>query len=105
MAGTAITRIWHGVTKAADGETYLDYLKQTGIEDYRKTEGNLSVQILRRVENDKCHFWTVTKWESYESIKKFAGEDYERARYYEEDAKYLLEFEPNVIHCETFEFI
>ena len=104
MQSKTITRIWHGVTKAADSENYLQYLKRTGIEDYQKTAGNLGVQILRRIENEKCHFWTVTKWDNYESIKKFAGEDYERARYYQEDEKYLLEFETNVIHCETFEF-
>jgi len=104
MENKIITRIWHGVTKAEDSEVYLQYLMKTGIEDYKKTEGNLSASILRRIETDKCHFWTVTRWNSFESVKKFAGEDYEKARYYEEDEKYLLEFEPNVIHCETFEF-
>lgn len=104
MEEKPITRIWHGVTKAEDAEIYLRYLMQTGIEDYKKTEGNLGAQILRRIETDECHFWTVTKWKNVECIKKFAGEDYEKARYYQEDEKYLLEFEPNVVHCETFEF-
>ncbi len=104
MENSIITRIWHGVTKAADSENYLQYLKTTGIEDYQNTPGNLSVQILRRIENDKCHFWTLTRWSDFESIKQFAGEDYEKARYYPEDQKYLLEFEPHVVHCETFEF-
>ena len=104
MHNKTITRIWHGVTKTEHADKYLEYVINTGIADYKKTEGNLSVEILRRIENEKCHFWTVTKWDSYESIKKFAGEDYEKARYYPEDADYLLEFETNVIHCETFEF-
>ncbi len=104
MSGTIITRIWHGVTAAEHADEYLEYLERTGVADYKKTEGNYGVEILRRIDGDKCHFWTVTKWDTFESIKKFAGEDYERARYYSEDEKYLLEFEPNVIHCETFEF-
>ena len=104
MQNKIITRIWHGLTRAEHADKYLDYVINTGIADYKKTEGNLSVEILRRVENEKCHFWTVTKWDSFESIKKFAGEDYEKARYYPKDADYLLEFETNVIHCETFEF-
>jgi heme-degrading monooxygenase HmoA len=104
MAGKIITRIWHGTTKAEHAGEYLEYVINTGVEDYKKTEGNLSVEILRRVEGEICHFWTVTKWTSIENIKKFAGEDYEKAKYYDEDKKYLLEFEPNVIHCETFEF-
>lgn len=104
MGEKIITRIWHGVTKAGHADAYLEYVTQTGVEDYKKAQGNLGVEILRRIEGDNCHFWTVTKWDSYENIKKFAGEDYEKAKYYEQDQKYLLEFEPKVIHCETFEF-
>ena len=39
-----------------------------------------------------------------EAIKKFAGDDYEKARYYPEDEKYLLEFEERVDHYETFTY-
>ena len=99
-----ITRIWHGLTRREHADEYLEYVIKTGVADYKKIEGNLGVQILRHIEGDRCHFWTVTKWDTYENIKKFAGEDYKKARYYAEDEKYLLEFEPNVIHCETFEF-
>jgi heme-degrading monooxygenase HmoA len=104
MTSSKITRIWHGVTLAEQSEAYLEYVVKTGIAEYRSIDGNLSAKILRRMDVDKCHFWTVTEWDSYESIKKFAGEDYERAKYYPEDADFLLEFEPNVLHCETFEF-
>jgi heme-degrading monooxygenase HmoA len=99
-----ITRIWHGITAAHHADSYLQYLQESGIADYKNTPGNLGVQVLRRVEAEVCHFWTVTRWDSYESIKRFAGEQYEQARYYSEDAQYLLEFEPTVLHCETFEF-
>ena len=104
MESKTITRIWHGKTRAEYAGEYLEFLIRTGVADYKKTDGNLSVEILRRIEDDVCHFWTVTKWDSVENIKKFAGEDYEKAKYYEEDNQYLLEFEPNVIHCETFKF-
>lgn len=104
MESKIITRIWHGTTKSEQADEYLEYVIKTGVKDYKNTAGNLSVEILRRVEADICHFWTVTTWDGVESIKKFAGEDYEKARYYEKDAEYLLEFEPHVIHCETFRF-
>lgn len=104
MKSKIITRIWHGRTRAEDADEYLEYVIKTGVADYKNTGGNLGVEILRRIEGDVCHFWTVTKWTDFESIKKFAGEDFEKARYYAEDEKYLLEFEPEVIHCETFEF-
>lgn len=34
-----IARIWHGVTAAAKFDEYLDYLNETGVPDYRATEG------------------------------------------------------------------
>jgi len=74
------------------------------VKDYKSIPGNLSVEIWRRKEKEIYHFWTVTKWDSYESIKQFAGEDYNKAKYYPEDKKYLLEFEETVIHTETFIF-
>src|SRR5688572_24566475 len=97
-----IARMWHGVTEAAKADDYLEYLMKTGIPGYRSTKGNLEAYVLRRIENDKAHFWTLSFWESLEAIKTFAGEDYERARYYPEDKEFLLEFEPTVQHFELF---
>jgi len=99
-----ITRMWHGRTKAEHADEYLEFLKRTGVPDYKNTEGNLNVEIWRWIDGDVCHFWTVTKWDSLESVRKFAGDDLNKAKYYPEDSKFLLEFEPAVVHCETFQF-
>jgi len=99
---TIITRIWHGKTLTEHSDPYLKYIQRTGLRDYFNTPGNLSARVLRRIEGNICHFWTITEWQDTESIKNFAGNDFEKARYYPEDKKYLLEFEENVIHCETF---
>ncbi len=99
-----ITRMWHGVTKAEHADEYLAYVERTGMKEYRAVKGNLSAKLLRRIEGDQCHFLTVTEWDSYESIQRFAGEHFQKAKYYPEDKKYLLEFEENVVHFETFEY-
>ncbi len=99
-----IVRIWHGRTKTTDAESYRQFVIETGIKDYTSTKGNLGAEIWQRQEGDITHIWTVSWWNSLESIKVFAGEEIEKAKYYEEDKKYLLEFEPNVIHCEAFNF-
>ncbi len=96
-----LARLWHGITLTSKADEYFDYLNKTGVADYQATEGNLGVQILRRVEAEQTHFLILTFWESVDAIKKFAGEDYERARYYSEDQNFLLEFEENVIHYEV----
>ena len=76
-------------------------MNKTGVRDYQAVEGNLGVRFLRRIEGDEAHFLTVTFWDSVESIKKFVGEEYEKARYYPEDAAYLLEFEEKVAYYEV----
>lgn len=96
-----IARIWHGVTTSSKAEQYLDYLNETGIPDYRATEGNQGVYVLRRIEGNHAHFLLLTLWESLDAIKRFAGSDFEKARYYPEDDEYLLEREPAVAHYQV----
>lgn len=99
-----IARMWHGKTKTADAESYRQYVTETGIRDYTSIKGNLGAQIWQRQEGDITHTWTISWWQDYESIQAFAGKDFEQARYYEEDKKFLLEFEPNVIHFDAYDF-
>src|SRR3990167_11396360 len=94
-----ITRIWHGKTRIEHADEYLEYLKISGIKDYKSIPGNLSVEILRRKEKDVCHFWAISKWVSVESIKLFTGEVHEKAGYNPEEERNLLEFEEEVSHC------
>ncbi len=96
-----LARTWHGATPAAKSEEYLAYLNKTGVPDLQATPGNRGVYVLRRVEGDYAHFLFVSLWDSLEAIKKFAGEEPERARYYPEDKNFLIELEPFVTHYEV----
>ena len=96
-----ITRMWHGKVPTAKAQAYRAFLNARAIPDYRSVEGNISVHILERTEGDITHFITLTFWKDMESIKAFAGEDVEVAKYYPEDKNYLLEFEPRVVHYEV----
>jgi heme-degrading monooxygenase HmoA len=96
-----IARLWHGMVPEDKGDAYLDYLNRTGVPDYRATEGNRGVQVLRRTEAGRTHFLLVSLWESWDAIRAFAGDDVERARYYPVDEEYLLEMEPRVTHYEV----
>jgi heme-degrading monooxygenase HmoA len=96
-----IARAWHGRVPAAKADAYYAYLLRTGLTDYAATPGNRGVYVFRRIEGDVAHFLLTTLWESVEAIKRFAGEEYERARYYPEDDDFLLEREPFVTHYEV----
>ncbi|HEY1469030.1 MAG TPA: hypothetical protein VGF61_08290 [Candidatus Acidoferrum sp.] len=98
-----IARIWHGKTNVSVADVYLDYLFKSSMPAYRATAGNKGAWVLRRLEGDVAHFITLSFWESRDAIVAFAGADIEAAKYYPEDEKYLLEFEPNVTHYELFQ--
>lgn len=93
--------MWRGRTDPDRADEYLDYLRGTGVKEYRETPGNRGVQILRRVRNGAAELLIVTWWESYDSIQGFAGDDIERPVYYPEDEDFLLEFEDHVDHYEV----
>jgi heme-degrading monooxygenase HmoA len=96
-----IARIWRGVTRESDKDIYFEYLQQTGLKEYASISGNQGVWVLRRVSGGEAEFTLISLWESWDAIKAFAGEDYERAVYYPEDKRFLLELEPRVQHYEV----
>jgi heme-degrading monooxygenase HmoA len=97
-----ITRTWHGKTNIKNAGRYLEFLLTEGTREYKQIPGNISVRVWKRMEKEVCHFWTVTEWKDLASIKAFAGEDYEKAKYYPFDDGVLLEFEEHVMHYESF---
>jgi len=100
-----IARLWHGKVSSAKATDYHQYLLATGLKEYAAVPGNRSVSLLKKEEGNITHYYTLTYWDDVNAIKQFAGEDYEKARYYPEDKDYLLEFEPLVMHYEVLEHL
>ena len=76
-----ISRIWHGWTTLGNADTYESLLRDevfTGIRD-RNIPGLRSIQLLRRPVADQVEFVTIMEFDSLESVRTFAGEDYEAA--------------------------
>jgi hypothetical protein len=65
-----------------------------------KIAGNKGVYLLCKDMGENVEFLAMTFWSSIEAIRKFAGEDYEKARYYPEDEKFLLNFAEKAEHFE-----
>jgi heme-degrading monooxygenase HmoA len=93
--------MWHGRVPTSKAKAYREFLNSRAIPDYQSVDGNISVHILERTEGEVTHFITLTFWNDMESIKAFAGEEAETAKYYPEDKDFLLEFEPKVVHYEV----
>ena len=96
-----IARVWRGAVRAQDTEAYARYIQETGIEGYKKTPGNLGAWALWRTEEDRTEFVTLSFWESRDAIEGFAGQDIERAVFYPEDDRFLVDRDLTVRHYEV----
>jgi heme-degrading monooxygenase HmoA len=76
-----IGRFWHGYTVPQNADTYENLLKEEifiGIRD-RNIPGFQEIQLFRRELGNEVEFITVMWFDSIESVRAFAGEDYEVA--------------------------
>jgi len=97
-----IVRLWHGRTNISQAEAYAEFMKERAAPDYGSVDGLKKLYFLRRNDGDVVHFLLVTHWDSMESVKKFAGEHPEKAKYYPEDDAFLLEKEETSALYEVF---
>jgi heme-degrading monooxygenase HmoA len=79
----------------------MEYMQATGVPDLRAIDGNRGVYVLRRIDGDQAEFTFISLWDSMEAIRRFAGEEVDRAVYYPEDRDYLLALDPKVTHYEV----
>jgi hypothetical protein len=98
-----IARRWHGRVPSEKADEYLRLMKEVGLADYRATEGNRGAWCLHRPEGDVVHVEMFTLWDDLEAIRRFAGDDLLKAKYYDFDPDFLLELEPEVTHFEVIE--
>ena len=91
--------MWRGLVPTDKATDYVDVVRRTGFDGYRATQGNVDAQLLTRDLGDgRTEIMTLSWWTDLDSIRAFAGEDIEIARYYPEDDDYLLDRDPTVKH-------
>ena len=96
-----IARMWRGWVRTELIDEYVDIVERTGMAGYRATAGNLGAQLLTRdLGGGRTELITLSWWTGLDAIRAFAGDDVEAAKYYPEDAGFLLEYEPTVQHYE-----
>ena len=74
-----ITRLWHGYTTHENADVYEKLLREEVLPGIHRIAGYLGAELLRRELPEETEFITVTRFDSLDAIKAFAGEDYEAA--------------------------
>jgi heme-degrading monooxygenase HmoA len=75
-----IARWWRGwAATPGNADAYEELLKTTILPWVASHDGNRGSYLVRRDVDEGVEFATLTLWDSVDSVKAFAGEDYEVA--------------------------
>ncbi|WP_146827472.1 hypothetical protein [Aeromicrobium flavum] len=96
-------RRWRGAVRAEHAERYLAHQSETGVREYRATPGNRGAVVLRRPVGDLVEVVTLSLWDSMDDVRRFAGDEPERAVFYPGDDDLLVEKDEHVDHWEVVE--
>jgi heme-degrading monooxygenase HmoA len=98
-----VSRIWHGWTTPHNADRYEALLKEeifVAIEG-RRIPGFRGIQLLRREHESEVEFVTIIQFDSLDSVREFAGEDYEAAYVPAKARAVLSHFDERSAHYEV----
>jgi hypothetical protein len=99
-----IARLWHGWTNAENADAYERLLRTEifpRIEHMVESGGFHGAYLFRREVPEGFEFATLLLLDSFEDVKAFAGERYERAYVPPEAERLLSRYERRAAHFET----
>lgn len=99
-----ITRVWRGWTAPENADAYERFLLSELFPSMVEIPGFLNADVLRRHDGSEVAFVTLTRFESIDAIRAFAGEQYETP-VIEPTARALLShFDERAQHYNTSSF-
>ena len=74
-----IARLWYGWTTFGNADAYESLLKNEVFPsiEAKKVKGYRKISLLKRVMKDEVEFITIMLFDDLQSVKEFAGEDYD----------------------------
>jgi heme-degrading monooxygenase HmoA len=96
-----ISRIWTARTSATQAPLYQEHFARHVLPQLSTLEGYLGATLLTASEGDLVHICVMTRWQSPEAIKAFAGPDLTRAIVADEAAALLIDWDKRVRHYEV----
>jgi antibiotic biosynthesis monooxygenase (ABM) superfamily enzyme len=99
-----VTRLWRGWTATADADAYGQFLLNELFPSMRAIDGFRGADVLRRVDGDEVAFVTLTRFDSLEAIREFAGHSYEVPVLEPEALALLSHYDERALHFDTAVF-
>ena len=96
-----IARLWRGWTSRENADAYEEFLRTSMFPSIHEVPGFLGADLLRRPAGEEIAFVTITRFESLEAVRAFAGEDYEKAVIEPEARRLLTRFDERSEHFQV----
>ena len=100
-----ICRIWHGWTTTENSHRYEEIVRGEVIPaiEARDIPGFLAIDLVRRPVPNGYEFATIMWFTGTDSVKAFAGEDYEVAHVPERAREVLSHFDARATHFDVID--
>jgi heme-degrading monooxygenase HmoA len=95
-----IIREWRGRALRSREGAYLDHFNNTVLPHLKTVPGFIGAHLCCRRKDDLLEFVVLTRWESFDAIRAFAGPHYERAVVEPAAAAALTDYDHLVHHYE-----
>lgn len=95
-----IIREWRGRALRSREGAYPDHFNGKVLPQLKELPGFIGAHLCRRRKDDLLEFVVLTRWESLDAIRAFAGPHYERAVVEPAAAAALTDYDPLVQHYE-----
>ena len=98
-----ILRFWRGWTTPENADAYQRIVSTEVLPSIaaRDVDGYLGAYLARRDLGDEVEFATIMRFDSIESVRAFAGEDYETAYVPPRAREVLSRFDERSAHFDT----
>ena len=98
-----VLRFWRGWTTPENADAYQRIVSTEVLPSIaaRNVDGYLGAYLVRRELDNEVEFATIMQFDSIESVRAFAGEDYETAYVPPQAREVLSRFDERSAHFET----
>jgi heme-degrading monooxygenase HmoA len=93
-----IERVWLARTTREGAAKYADHFRRVVVPELTAITGYRGARLLERELNGGIEIVVVTRWQTIDAIRAFAGEELDRARVHDEAAVLFTDYDRKVRH-------
>jgi heme-degrading monooxygenase HmoA len=98
-----IIRAWRGRASQARSDAYPKHFRAVVVPELRTVFGFLGAQLTQRTMGEKVEFLVLTRWQSMEAVRAFAGPAVDKAVIEPGAVAALDDYDDTVQHYEVLE--